>query len=493
MVRSFRLVLKLVLLSGAVALVPVGYRAMRGYLREDAFASYKKPASTTPIGIRLEDVRFRHFSGSKLLTYAHADRIDVSRDRYRIEMAGIRDGLYKDGERNFRYQAKYAVWNVGSRVLDVKGGVRIRNAKLDLDTLAAKFEAKKKLITAKGEVKGSILKGKFLAKNLIYNIDTEHYKLGPVEWTGTPPKELVQDAPIPVQRQWNFRAEFSQNDPKNPRIVTHTKAVATDGEVIVIAPKIVHNQDTDEFIASGTEQERIQYFSAKANMVASRVQVFRKERRSIFTGSVVMLVKPKKEQKEKPVVEAMPAFQPLLPDQVKPQRVAPKTPEDRKKGEQLRETKTVRDYPLVMNAAKIEYWYTRGGRRAVITGDPQGRQEMNDGRWRHLWTNVAYYDGEKEMLRMVSTKGRKDTRMKNSIGDDAIADWMLLSTKEDDETFSGAGIEGDFADLSDEDPRGTTKAEPPANQNPPPPTANAQNASDFARALARQGTGRKPR
>jgi hypothetical protein len=142
-----------------------------------------------------------------------------------------------------------------------------------------------------------------------------------------------------------------------------------------------------------------------------------------------------------------------------------------------------------MCSAKIEYWYGKGSRRAVITGAPQGRQELPESRWRHVWTNVAYYDGENETLKLVSTKDKKDTLEKNSLGDAVTADWMEVSTKEDDDQMSGHGFAGHFASLDDEDVARKDKSDaktdpksksagdkppatatPPATGTPPPKT-----------------------
>lgn len=465
--RSVRLVSNLLLLSAAIAVAPTGIRKLRVYLGQDAFADLKKPASTEPVGIRMEGVRFRQYSGMKLITYADAKRIDVSRDRRNTKMFGIRDGLYRDGDRVFRYQANHADWDSSWKILKVSGGVRVTNADLNLRAEGVKFESRKKQLTAFGNIKGTVAKGDFVGMNLLYNTKSEAYSIGPVSWTGKLPAKLIQDAPDGVkQRVWNFKAEKTESPGnKKPRINKYFDAIATDGEVIVIAAKIEHNRETDEILATGDEKSpRVQYFSAKSNMIANRALVYRKERRAIFTGDVIMLVKPKKDQNEKPKVEPLPAYQPMVPDQVKaePGKLKAKPKEQQEKtGDDLRSTKNLRDFPLVMASAKIEYWYAKGSRRAVITGDPQGRQELPESEWRHLWTNVAFYDGELETLKLVSTQGRKDTRMKNSIGDDVVATWLLMSTNEEDERFTGAQIEGDFADLGNaDDPRNETKTPP---------------------------------
>jgi hypothetical protein len=476
----------LALLAGVVAVSPVTWREFRQMMAEDAFAKYRYRQPEPDVSIRFEDVDFRQYRGLDLQTFARADVLEVSNDRIRMSMQGIHDGVYRDGDRTFKYTARHADWNSLTKVLDAEGGVRVRSKDMDLTATKVQFDSGPKLLTIPGAFRGKLAGGRLAAHNLRYRTERETFTMGPVEWTGKPPKDLVGGLPVNLQqRSWNFRSEKIER-PEGPEVITYIDAVATDGEVIVIAPKIVHNRKTDEFVAGGLKKgDRIQYFSARANVVADHVEVFRKERRAVFTGDVVMLAKPKSEENGKPKVEALPAFQPLQPDEVKAEPPAKGRPEDEKeKDEQLRNNESLRKYPLVMASAKVEYWYERGSRKAVITGNPQGRQELPGDRWRHLWTNIGYYDGEKETLRLVSSKDLKDTRMKNSIGDDVIAEWMLVSTAEDSEAFTGSKIEATFVDLSDEDPRNETKpaTPPPATGtggggggggNPPPRRASA--------------------
>ncbi|MBL8041035.1 MAG: hypothetical protein JNM04_06765 [Chthonomonas sp.] len=55
----------------------------------------------------------------------------------------------------------------------------------------------------------------------------------------------------------------------------------------------------------------------------------------------------------------------------------------------------------------------------------------------------------------MSRDGQKEARFKTSIGDDLRADWFLVSTKEGDEAWQGARVEGDVIsedeDLNDRD------------------------------------------
>lgn len=140
-----------------------------------------------------------------------------------------------------------------------------------------------------------------------------------------------------------------------------------------------------------------------------------------------MLVKPKEEEANySPKEEDIPPFRPLVPDSVKGgEGTFGPTPEERALDKKLREGDNVREFPTVVTADRIEYFYRKGERRATITGNPQARQEFAKTRWRQVWTHTALYDGEAETLRLTSRDGKMETRFKNSIGDDLVAKAVL--------------------------------------------------------------------
>ena len=233
-------------------------------------------------------------------------------------------------------------------------------------------------------------------------------------------------------------------------IQTSLNATASDGEVVVKAGKVLHDEDTDVLTATG----KVRYFSAKTNMTCDKAIVYRQEKRVVLTGNVQMILKPTQNQKLE--VAEIPLFQAQSPEDVgrdRPPAPPGTTAAEKKLDDEVRVGRTARKYPITILAAKIEYWYAKGSRHAVITGDPQARQEMTAGRWRYAWTHEALYDGEKETLRMVSTEGKKDTRLKNSLGDDFVADSATVSTQEDNSDLSADGIEGEFHFKDEEIPK----------------------------------------
>jgi lipopolysaccharide export system protein LptA len=196
----------------------------------------------------------------------------------------------------------------------------------------------------------------------------------------------------------------------------------------------------------------VKYFSPKANMSCEKAVIYRKEKRAVLTGNVDMLVKPKDKQ-TKAVVEEIPPFRPEVPKEISTER--PAAPPTEKQGnpidDDLQNAKTLRNYPTAITAAKIEYWYAKGDRHAIITGSPQARQVLPEGRWRKLWAHEAQYDGEKEFLTLISREGQSDARAQTSLGDDIVAERVVVSTKEDDDDLEAKGVKATVYGKSDED------------------------------------------
>jgi hypothetical protein len=458
------LVRNIVLLAGLAAAIPPTGRFLQRFGNEDPLGAAKnRDVIESGILMRMEGVQLRHYDRKGLITAAKCDQVLLASDRQTYDLHGVRDALYRGDQGTFHYTAGHANFVEGSKELKADKGIHIRNADMNLTAKSLEYNGRLSKLLVRGNVAGKLKGGDFKASNVEYKLDSGAYRAGPVYWKGMLALNLQDEGEQQKPTTWEIQGALVTYSGKNGQIATYTNAVAADDEVILIAPKVVHDRKSDVLTATG----RVQYFSAKADLVADKCVVYRKEKRAELIGSVLMYVKPKKDQNGKPKVEPLPAFQPLNPDQVKPQRPTKKlTEEEKKNAEQLRDSKTIRDFPMVMVAAKIDYWYAKGARRAVITGAPQGRQELADGRWRHVWSNVGFYDGEKEVLKLVSSKGLKDTRMKNSIGDDLTADWMEVSTKEEEDELTGYGFIGKVVSLDDEE-TGGSGAEPPKAGEPP--------------------------
>ena len=495
--NTVRLIRNLVLLGAVVIAYPRFAKRVDAFMDSDALAKMRldDKKAAPEYAIRMEGVKMKHYDATHLITYAHADTIDLAADRHTYDLNGVHDAFYRGDKGEFRYSATHASYVDGLEILNADGKVRIVNKDFDLTTKQLNYEGRRKLLKVFAPATGTLKGGDFQASHISYDLDKGSYKAGPVHWKGKLTAEMMEiqdlhpqtsrpalktqgvkpkDKPAKTQDPtdpdrptvWDIQGDTVESSGNATQINTYTNAVATDGEIILIAPTVVHDRKTDVVTASG----RVQYFSAKADLVADDAVIYRKEKRAVLTGNVLTYVKPKKDQDGKPKVEPLPSFQPLNPDQVKPD--PPKVVNDREKqrANDLRDSKTVRDFPAIVVSAKVEYWYAKGSRRAVITGNPQARQELTADQWRWVWTFVAYYDGEKETLKMVSSQGVKNTRMKNSVGDDGVAEWMEVSTKEDDDSMKGSKFEGNMVDVSDDPDTARNKSNPPPAGGPPPAT-----------------------
>jgi lipopolysaccharide export system protein LptA len=220
--------------------------------------------------------------------------------------------------------------------------------------------------------------------------------------------------------------------------------------VIIKANQVERNVKTDVVVATGN----VSYFSKKVNLLCDKVTIYRKEKRAVLEGNVSMLIKPEDQEKLEEV--ALAPLRPIVPEEIANSRPAPpteKSDQEKQLDDEVRSNQNRRKYPVQVLAAKIEYWYGEGSRRADITGAPQARQELPAGRWRQVWAYKAHYDGEKETLRLDSSPGHKETRIMTSLGDDIHANWFEVSTKEEDDAWSAEALDGIFVPDDNEIPK----------------------------------------
>jgi hypothetical protein len=251
----------------------------------------------------------------------------------------------------------------------------------------------------------------------------------------------------------------------------------TDGDSIVMSPKGTWDEKTDVVDCEGP----VKYWGVKANLVCDHLVIYRKEKRAVATGNVVIYIKPEEKQTAPDDKMEVPPFRPTVPDEVSKERPpAPIGSDQHSKdlNEDVRSSASFNKYPATVRAEKIIYWYKKGDRHADITGSPEAQQEFPEGRWRMAWTHHALYDGEKETLTLLSSEGTRDTRMKNSIGDDGTAAKYIFSTKDDDDSYDADDEKGRFVNTDEEaneaaakagkgKSTGTTKPGTPPTKNPP--------------------------
>lgn len=440
------------------------YEFLVKFSRDDPFKALRArtvPGLSDQVGIQMRNVLMRHYSGPKLTLAARLGAITVSKDRMSFDLEQVSDGVYHDARGTTRFSADRGNWNEGLRILTVNQNARIQNRDLNLRTSMLTFDQRSHTVRVPVPIKGVVKDGQTVVDNLTYNMETGAFKAGRSEWTGRLAM-LQEAAPQADERTpWHVIAASVVSAGKKTNLVTYENGSATDGDVLVKGPHLEQNTKTDVLTATG----RVFYYSAKADLIADKVVVYHREKRAVLTGNVIMLVKPKSAEVDyQPHEEPIPPFKPLDPNQVTyqahPTMTHGPTQAEKDLDTKLRSGDTARDVPCLVTATHIEYWYAKGDRHAKIDGAPQARQEFPEGRWRHIWTNHAFYDGEKETLLLESSPDKKDTRMKNSIGDDMLAKSFLVSTKEDDDAYSGSDMDGIYNAESDEVP--DTKKNPPS-------------------------------
>lgn len=477
-----------------VLLVRFAYLGVTGAMRVDPFARFNAndPAGLGSfVGLRMTNVALRQFHQGHLTTAVVADRLDISKDRQSFKLYGLHDGVYRDNGHDYSFAAHEGEWNAIYKRLAVRNGVRVRDDIMDLHTAELTFDKSLNRLDFNDPVQGRYRDGQIKAQNLVLNTKDRTYESGPIEYHGT--LASLQSAGVPADsavRKWDIYGAHTKSTESGK--VFYNNATATDGEILIKANLIEQDRHTDIVTATG----KVFYFSAKADIVADKAVIFRKERRSVLTGHVTFFVKPNKDADKPPVVEDIPELKPTSPDKVTVG--TPKTSVDeegKKLDEALTSGKSMREYPLVAICQQVEYWYRKGSRRAKIVGSPQARQELPGGRWRHMWAFSADYDAEKDILKLFSTAGKSDIRMKNSKGDDVTARSLVLSTKEDakEDVYDGDDVQGAVFSDSDEDPRPKPSTPNPANTKPTLPKSGDPKApnpkTSDPKGKGTQGTG----
>ncbi len=432
---------------GAVGVLVAGVGAWtRHLLSLDPFARFRPDAGAAEalVAIRMDDVELSFFEGPDRIGGARVDRLDIRQDRQATDLFYVREGFYQGEGGRYSFEATRAAYNNITGRLSVPSGARIRGEDMDLVVAAFEADTRTGRLHVPGAVRGELFGGSVQAASLTYSPQDGSFKIGPATWVGLASLSLTDEPKPKKQSKWTFKTSGATRS--STGVEVWLDAEATDGEVIVKAPRIERDTKSDVITASGG----VRYFSKKANLVCERAVVYRKERRAVLTGKVQMILKPEDRQELKE--EEIPPFQPEVPEEIAKNRPPAPPGQDQEADDEVRSTKSARKYPVVVLAERIEYWYGEGERRAVIEGRPQARQELAQGRWRYGWCDRAFYDGERETLRLVSSPGKKDTRIKTSLGDDLAADWFEFSTRENDDQWSAQGLQGDVYAEEDEVP-----------------------------------------
>ncbi|MBX3111274.1 MAG: hypothetical protein KF857_04630 [Fimbriimonadaceae bacterium] len=449
--------------AGAAVMAGAAWACWWGTVRlfsVDPFADFR-PANTPEQGIELGAFQLRSFIGGRLVAYASVKEATARRDRSILDLVGLTDGkLTSDSGDVYNFSATTATYGTFNKSLTAESGARIWNEHLDLGVPRFSYDGTSRVLRVDGAVSGRLEDGAMVAAGVTLDLAKQELLVNTFDWQG-------QAAASGQGRQeWKIKGEKSHltND-----LWTSQNARAESSDTIAYGKSLSLDRKNDVLTITGD----VRYYGTDANMTCDKVTIYRKEGRSVLEGNVHMLVKP--ETDNKPVEVQIPPLAPVVPESISQSRPpAPATDAGKSQEDAVRDRENLRQYPAAVVADRIEYWYKKGSRRAVITGNPQARQELPGNHWRMVWANEAFYDGEKDRLKLVSREGKKDARIKNSLGDDLQCVDVLVSTKKGDDMMEASEPEGVVTVRDDETPEkpgggsggGTTGGAPPSVTGP---------------------------
>lgn len=461
--------------------------------RVDPFAGMRGPAgSASPIEIEFHDVAMKSWHHGQLVTSGQIGRIDVHRDHLLYDLYDVTNGIYRTSDAVFHYEGAHARYSESADQLEADGGAHVWAKSYDLRAPGFKTDHVAETVTIPGPALGTLGGGKTRVSNIVYHMPDDLYKTGAISWTGQFALNLQQpDKSGPAAqgakdednetRLWDYTADQTERDAKDKNLIHFVKVRGTDKDSIIEAPSGTYERKTNVITCDGP----VKFWGVKANLVCDHLVVDRRKKIATATGNVVIYIKPEDKQTGPDDTMQVPPFRPEVPDSIAKDRPpAPMSPDKHEKDldQDLRDSGTLKKYPATVHAERIVYYYAKGHRHADITGAPQAQQELPEGRWRMVWTDHAYYDGEADRLTLYSKTGDShDTRIKDSLGDDTTAEQYVVSTKDDDDWFKSKGEAGVIVSTDEEANeaaanagKGRTKpgdkggGKPPTKSPPPP-------------------------
>ncbi len=447
----------------ALAVIGSGTWAVRLFLDSDPFQDYRpgqNQAGEKP-AVTMSQTALKGYQEGKLVMSAETDRIEVSADRNVYTALKLRKGVFKEGDKTtWEFQSDRGVWQDQVKSLGLTGNIRAWNKDIDLKLVELQYSNQTQDLHVPAKVQGKFFDGNIKGENLKLNFKKDKWSVQNVVWVGILP---VQDgAPLQPARNepWTLTGASAVNEGGRQ---TWFKATAKNSETEIRADKIL------TFKEDGTGREilvatgNVRYFGVDANLLCDQVTVFRKERRAILEGRVNMLIKPEDSRGLKP--EELQPMRPIVPEDIATGRVGP--PPANASASEVRNFNNRRKYPVKVVANRIEYWYGRGSRRAVVTGNPQARQDLPNGMWRMVWAPRAEWDGENERLKLLGAAGKQDVRSTLSDGSRVKAETFTVSTaREAEDNWSATLVEA-IGTVDDEDlPSTSPSTSPPGVSGP---------------------------
>lgn len=421
---------------GVLLVLALGWLGMVNVLKADAFSKFRSGSQPigVEVGVTLNDFEIKSYESGKLALDAHVDSMDVRRDRSQMRMVGVTGGRIYSKDGVFEFDGDEAVYHYYLKRLTSEARSHVKSDDIELTSHRFTYDKESHTLDVRGQVVGTVAGGRVQADDLVYDTVTKSTSATNVTWKGE-----LSDVVGQQKKVWEIHgASFTSEGDVN----IYTDARATDGEVIVVAKKVEYNKSTDVLVATGD----VNYWGVDANVTCLEATIFRKEKRAVMTGGVRMFLKSEENKalKEEPI----PELERTTPEAVKadPQGATKEQVDVLRSGDNLRK------FPVKVVADAIEYWYKEGERRAIITGSPFARQDLEEG-WRFIWAHEGFYDGEEETLTLKSKEGMRGARMMLSIGDDYQAADVTISTKEGDKKYSGHDVRATVYLDEDETPK----------------------------------------
>lgn len=426
-------------LAGVIAL-PFVYGGVRGFLGQDPFGYFNQQWADPfggDVGSVMKDVKASVYERGQKKAEFGVDQLDIRRDKQYMMLFGLRDGkIFDRGVEQAQFDASKASYNASEELMTILGIAHVKGKDYDLKAPSAKVDIRNKRVVMAEGIKGTLFKGSFSAEKVELGYGVGKHVAKNAEWRGKPPAEgIIQSRDIQIRAG---TTEFTSD----PNVTIFYDAELIDENALMRGKKVTVDQAKDIVTIEGGAE----YYGPEAILSAPKVIVYRKQKKAHATGSaggVYLLVKPEGE-KGIPVIDKQPA-QPVLP----PGLSQPQSDET----DELRSAKNLRKYPVVITASNVEYTYSKGSKKAVITGEPKALQQLRAGTWRELTAPRAEYEEEKEILALFSSSDDKDVKMKNSAGDDFIAKSVRIGTTPGKETLFANGLEGVMKVREDEVPR----------------------------------------
>lgn len=400
-------------------------------LRVDAFAKFHRTGVPvgSEAGVTLTGFHMNAYEKGRLAASADVDKVEVRRDRSQFAMTGVHNGRFfpTDGD-PVQFEMQNATYFYFLGRMTAENGAHVVGKDMDLLSDKFMYEEQSKSLLVRGAVRGKLYDGLVTASDVLLRSDSKALDASDVLWKGNVEAMAQEDQ----RKQWTFGSKGNHlSISPDGKVQTWTPGRATDGEVIVVADKVVYTKDTDVLVATGN----VKYWGVDANVLCDEATVYHKVRRAVMTGVVRMLLKSDDNKK---VEEAeIPSVERVTPESIKtnPQGA------NKEQIDLLRNSDNLRKYPIKVVADQVEYWYKKGERHAVITGNPFARQDFTEG-WRLGWAFEALYDGETEKLTLKSKPGELTVQIALSIGDYYKALDMTLSTKDGDKSMDGHDVQG---------------------------------------------------